>query len=141
MDTHNTEVREIANLLDEVEVIIPEDTIVYYTLKNLPKEYEIFKRMQITAQTMPTYEQLEAKLISEKTSIWLETQKEEDGEAFFLHRNRSRRPQPTSTLDIFKQLWTADTTPPTENTQIREDPPHQDIRIKWPPRSTHLGVI
>ena len=45
MDAHLTEVKEIANLLEEVDVNIPEDIIVYYTLKNLPKEYEIFKRM------------------------------------------------------------------------------------------------
>ena len=66
---------------------IPEDIIVYYTLKNLPKEYEIFKRMQIAAQTLPTYKQLEAKLISEETSIRMEHQQNEDGEAFFLHRD------------------------------------------------------
>jgi hypothetical protein len=69
MDAHLTEVKEVANLLEEVEVNIPEDIIVYYTLKNLPKEYEIFKRMQIAAQTLPTFEQLEAKLISEEISI------------------------------------------------------------------------
>lgn len=49
MDAHLTEVKEIANLLEEVDVVIPKDIIVYYTLKNLPKEYEIFKRMQIAA--------------------------------------------------------------------------------------------
>jgi len=64
MDSHLTEVKEVASQLEEVEVKIPEDIIVYYTLKNLPKEYEIFKRMQIAAQSLPTYEQLEAKLIS-----------------------------------------------------------------------------
>ena len=85
MDTHLTEVKEIANLLQEVEVIIPKDIIVYYTLKNLPKEYEIFRRMQIAAQTLPTYEQLKAKLISEETAIRMENQQQEEGEAFFLH--------------------------------------------------------
>ena len=96
MDAHLTEVKEIANLLEEVEVNIPEDIIVYYTLKNLPKEYDIFKRMQIAAQKLPTYEQLEAKLISEETSIKLETQQLEEGEAFFLRRDRNtgRRPPP-----------------------------------------------
>ena len=92
MDAHLTEVKEVANLLEEVDVIIPEDIIVYYTLKNLPKEYEIFKRMQISAQSLPTYEQLEAKLISEETSIKLECQHKEDGEAFFSHHDRLRRP-------------------------------------------------
>lgn len=72
MDAHLTEVKEVANLLEEVEVKIPEDIIVYYTLKNLPKEYEIFKRMQIAGQSLPTFEQLEAKLISEETSLKLE---------------------------------------------------------------------
>ena len=89
MDEHLTEVKEVANLLEEVEVII-EDIIVYYTLKNLPKEYEIFRRMQIAAQKLPTYEQLEAKLISEETSIKMESQKQEEGEALFLHRNPGR---------------------------------------------------
>lgn len=98
MDTHLTEVKEIANLLEEVDVIIPEDIIVYYIMKNLPKEYEIFKKMQISAQPLPPYEQLEAKLISEETSIKMESQHQEDGEALFLHRDRSlgRRFQPVS---------------------------------------------
>lgn len=98
MDAHLTKVKEIANLLEEVEVVIPEDIIVYYTLKNLPKEYEIFKRMQIAAQTLPTYEQLEAKLISEETSIKMETQRQEEGEAFLLQRdwNAGRRTSPST---------------------------------------------
>ena len=96
MDAHLTEVKEVANLLEEIEVNIPEDIIVYYTLKNLPKEYDIFKRMQIAAQKLPTYEQLEAKLISEETSIKMETQQLEEGEAFILRRDRNsgRRPPP-----------------------------------------------
>ena len=91
MDAHLTEVKEVTNLLEEVEVKIPEDIIVYYTLKNLPKEYEIFKRMQIAAKKLPTYEELEAKLISEETSIKMESQNQEDGEAFLLHRDRTAR--------------------------------------------------
>jgi hypothetical protein len=100
MDAHLTEVKEIANLLEEVEVTIPEDIIVYYTLKHLPKEYEIFKRMQIAAQTLPTYDQLEAKLISEETAIKLEEQQKDDGEALFLHQNR--RPQPNQRFNHFR---------------------------------------
>lgn len=96
MDDHLTEVKEIANLLEEVEVKLPEDIIVYYTLKNLPKEYEIFKRMQFGGQSLSTYEQLEAKLISEETSIKLENQHRDDGEAFFSHYDRSRRSAPNA---------------------------------------------
>lgn len=65
---------------------------MYYTLKHLPKEYEIFKRMQISGQSLPTYEQLEAKLISEESSIKLESQQKDDGEAFFSHHDQFRRP-------------------------------------------------
>lgn len=90
MDAHLTEVREVANLLEEVLVNIPEDVIVFYTLKNLPKEYEIFKRMQIVALTLPTYEQLEAKLISEETALKMESQLKEEGEALFVHQDRNR---------------------------------------------------
>lgn len=96
MDTHLTEVKEVANLLEEVEVNIPEDVIVFYTLKNLPKEYEIFKRMQIAAQTLPTFEQLEAKLISEETALKMENEQKEDSEALFVHRDRNKRPQTVS---------------------------------------------
>lgn len=91
MDTHLTEVREVANLLEEVEVNMPEDVIVFYTLKNLPKEYEIFKRMQIAAQKLPTFEQLEAKLISEETALKMENLEKEEGEALLIHWDRNRR--------------------------------------------------
>ena len=91
MDAYLIEVKEVANLLEEVDVIILEDIIVYYTLKNMPKEYEIFKRMQIAAQSLPTYEQLEAKLISEETSIRMENQHKEEGEAIFSHHDRFRK--------------------------------------------------
>jgi transposase InsO family protein len=101
MDDHLTEVKEIANLLEEVEVNIPEDIIVYYTLKNLPKEYEIFRRMQIASQTLPTYEQLEAKLISEETSIKMENLQKENGEAFFSYQDQHRRPQSTPKYNHF----------------------------------------
>lgn len=88
MDAHLTEFKEIATLLEEVDVNILEDIIVYYTLKNMHiKEYEIFKKMQIAAQTLPTLKQLEKKLIFEVTSIRMENQQHEDGEAFFLHRD------------------------------------------------------
>ena len=96
MDVHLTEIKEVTDLLEEVDVNIPEDIIVYYTLKNLPKEYEIFKRMQISGQSLPTFEQLEAKLISEETSIKMEQHHKEEGEAFFSHFDRPRRPQQTT---------------------------------------------
>ena len=43
MDEYLTEMREIVDLLDEAGVTLPEDVIVQYTLKNLPKEYDVLK--------------------------------------------------------------------------------------------------
>ena len=48
--------------------------------------------MQIAAQKLSTYEQLEAKLLSEETALKMENQEKEDGEALFMHRDRNRRP-------------------------------------------------
>lgn len=111
MDTHLTKVRGIANLLEKVDVNIPEDIIIYYTLKNLPKEYKIFKRMEIVAQTLPTYEQLEAKFILEETSIRMETQQIEDGEAFSFtatdqdDHNQHRDSYTTPTTTKYTLIW------------------------------------
>lgn len=131
MDAHLTEVREIANLLEEGDVNIPEDIIVYYTLKNLPKDYEIFKRMhiaahtlQIATQTLPTYEQLEAKLISEETSIKMENQQKKMEKFFFFIATKPdvrNLPQDTVTS---QQLRIPDT---TEGTWTWEDLRHQDF--------------
>lgn len=62
MDAHLTEVCEVVDLLEEIDVNILEDIIVFFNLKNLPKEYEIFKRMQIATQTLPTYEETSIQL-------------------------------------------------------------------------------
>ena len=150
MDVHLTEVRDIANLLEEVDVNIPEDIIVYYTLKNLPKEYELFKRMQIAAQTLPTYEQLEAKLISEETSIGMENQQKEDGEAFLLHRNRTRRPQSAPRHSHFstapnsrhhRRYADSDLRHQDFRTkQIREDSPHRGPWVKPLTLDWHKGA-
>lgn len=58
MNAHLTKVCEVVNLLQEIDVNIPEDVIIYSNLKNPPKEYEIFKKMQIATQTLPTYEEI-----------------------------------------------------------------------------------
>ena len=139
MDVHLTEVKEVANLLEEVDVNIPEDIIVYYTLKHLPKEYEIFKRMHISAQTLPTYEQLEAKLISEETALKMEEQQKEDGEALFLQTGVHNRTSGGSTTSGSRR--TPDTLTHTGATPTQEDHrtcdlPTSHIRED----NTHLGT-
>lgn len=53
MDVHLTEIKDVADSLEEVEVNIPEDIIVYYTHKNLPKEYEIFNVCRLQRNLYP----------------------------------------------------------------------------------------
>ena len=125
MDSHLIEVREVANQLEEVEVNILEDVIVCYILKNLPKEYDIFKRMQIVGQTLPTYEQLEAKLISEETAIKMETQQKEDGEpsSFIATKWGDRKSHQDSGIP----LWAQGTATTIGDNLSREGYQHQDI--------------
>ena len=138
MDVHLTEIKEVANLLEEVEVVIPEDIIVYYTLKNLPKEYEIFKRMQIAGQTLPTYEQLEAKLISEETFIkWRNSNKKKERPCLCTATIRedpnritgsANRHQTTDTSLEDSSTQEAHRIPDFRTQQPREDPRHREPR-------------
>ena len=142
MDAHLTEVKEVANLLEEVEVKIPEDIIVYYTLKNLPREYEIFKRMQIAGQSLPTFEQLEAKLISEETTLKMERQKEE-GEAFFSQYDRFRRPQnvprfnPTPAAHLSRNFYHNKRFPNSGGSSTIRPPYHAETGGMTAPRFQH----
>ena len=43
MDEYLTEMKETTDLLEDVGVPVREDVVVWYTLKNLPKEYNILK--------------------------------------------------------------------------------------------------
>ena len=45
MDEYLTEMKETTGLLEDVEVSLPEEVIVWNTFKNLPKEYDILKHM------------------------------------------------------------------------------------------------
>ena len=67
MDEYLTEMKETADLLEDAGVSLPEDVVVWYTLKNLPKEYDILKQM-ILCDSLPTYNKLELRLLSEEMS-------------------------------------------------------------------------
>lgn len=53
-------------MLEEVNLVFFKDFIVYYTTQNLPKEYEIFKKIVIGGDELPCYENMESKLLSEE---------------------------------------------------------------------------
>lgn len=90
MDVHLTEVRNVADLLEEVNVVLPEEVIVYYALKNLPKDYDIVRRMLMGNTVLPSYEEMESILLSEEITIGL-VNEDRTGEALAVHRDRNRR--------------------------------------------------
>lgn len=90
MDVHLTEVRNIADLLEEVNVVLPDEVIVYYALKNLPRDYDIVRRMLMGNSVLPSFEEMESILLSEEITIGLVSE-EKSGEALVVQRDRTRR--------------------------------------------------
>lgn len=87
MNAHLTEVKNVADMLEEVSVPLPEEIVVYYTVKHLPKEYKICRRMLMNGEQLREYEVLESHLLSEEISLNIDT--EENGvEALVVYRNR-----------------------------------------------------
>jgi hypothetical protein len=42
---------------------------VYYTIQNLPKEYENFKKIHVSGDELPGYGNMESKLLSEEMAF------------------------------------------------------------------------
>jgi hypothetical protein len=68
MDEYLTDMKEAVDLLEEVELPLPERILVFYTLKNLPKEYDVIKQIILNESKLPTYLELELRLLNEETS-------------------------------------------------------------------------
>ncbi len=45
MDAYLIEVKNVANKMEEVKVGLPKDIMVYYIIKNLQKEYDVFREV------------------------------------------------------------------------------------------------
>jgi hypothetical protein len=45
MDAHLTKVKNVANTLEEVGIVLLEEIVVYYTIAHLPEEYKVCKCM------------------------------------------------------------------------------------------------
>ena len=65
MDKYLTEMKETADLLEEAGVPLSKDVIVWYTLKNLLKEYNIVKQM-ILCNSLPMDNRLELRHLAKK---------------------------------------------------------------------------
>ena len=90
MDEYLKEMKETADLPEDVGVPLPEDVVVWYTLKNLPKEYDILKQM-ILCDSLPTYIKLEMRLLSEEMSRRVQKTDEKESEALVAMESDSRR--------------------------------------------------
>jgi hypothetical protein len=66
-------VKEVIDLLEEVDVMLLEVVIMYYTIQNFPKEYEVFKHMLFNTRQLPPYKELESMLINKELSFKMNT--------------------------------------------------------------------
>lgn len=66
IDEYLTDMKEAADLLEDVDVPLPEAIVVYYTLQNLLKEYNVTKQIIYDEKKLPTYLELEGRLLGEE---------------------------------------------------------------------------
>jgi nitrogenase subunit NifH len=81
MDAYFIEVKNVAKKMVEVNVKLIEDIVVYHTIKNLPKEYDVFREVQHDKQQLSTYEELESKLLQKELNINSKDNENQRGEA------------------------------------------------------------
>jgi hypothetical protein len=90
MDEYLTIMKETVDSLGDVGVPLPDPVVVWYMLKNLPKDYYILKQM-VLGDKLPTYTELEMRLLSEEMAKKGYAD-EKEGEALALYHNQYRRP-------------------------------------------------
>lgn len=132
---------------------LPKSVVVWYTLNNLPKEYEILKDMSF-GDKLPSYTELEMRLLSEETSRKVHKIEEKESEVLLTYirqqfqkalrqgfTNDSRRMRITTPVGTRAQMEDLEI-------NIREDQPTKRITITegiseldqtWEDRSQHRG--
>ena len=68
MDEYLADMKEAADSLEELDVPLPEKILVAYILKNLPPEYDMVKQIIMNERKLPSYLDLEARLLNEETT-------------------------------------------------------------------------
>jgi hypothetical protein len=89
MDEYLTVMKETTENLDDAGVPLPDPMVVWYTLKNLPKDYDILKQM-ILGDKLPTYSELKMRLLSEEM-VKKGYVNEKEGEALAVYQNPHHR--------------------------------------------------
>jgi hypothetical protein len=68
MDEYLADMKEVADSLEELDVALPEKILVAYILKNLLPKYDMVKLIIMNEHKLPSYLDLEAKLLNEETA-------------------------------------------------------------------------
>jgi hypothetical protein len=94
MDEYLADVKEAADQMEEVDVGLPEKVIVYHTLKNLPKEYDMIKQVILNERKPPSYLELESRVLNEEMARRQDGAHGSDAEALAVtyRQSNSRRP-------------------------------------------------
>jgi hypothetical protein len=69
MDARPTKIKNVIDMLEEVNLVFLKYIIVYYTIQNLPKEYKIFKKIHLGGDELPGYENMESKFFREEMAF------------------------------------------------------------------------
>ena len=91
MDDYLTDMKEAADSLEELGIPLPEPIVVYYTIKNLPMEYDIQKQMILSKEVLPGYLELESRLLAEEMVRKVDHRDEKEGDALVAYQAGNRR--------------------------------------------------
>lgn len=86
MEEYLVDMKETIDSLEDVNVALPEDIVVWITINNLFKEYDITKWM-ILNEKLPCYTELEMRLLSEEMSQKVQ-RSEIEHEALLIYRTQ-----------------------------------------------------
>ena len=81
MDEYLPDMKEVVDSLDELDVPLPEKILVAYMLKNLLPEYDMVKQIIMNERKLPSYLDLEARLLNEETTKKTQHNQERNTEA------------------------------------------------------------
>jgi hypothetical protein len=88
MEKYLTDVKNTIDQLENLLVNIPEELIVL-VLHSLPREYHFFKKTQTGKDLLPTFLELESKLLDEELQLSMDAEREEESETLYFKRGSS----------------------------------------------------
>lgn len=81
MDEYLIDMKEVASLLDDVKLPHPKRILVFYSLKNIPKQHDVIKHIVFNENKLPTYLELALRLLNDETSKKMDRSSEKESKA------------------------------------------------------------